>query len=176
VEDKPSFTDIMNRWLFDNNGKIAGDSGKRIYLFFQLFAALHNYGYAKSDVNFNKKSIIGACYNENARIPASQKAKWKECIIRDLDMALQGFEPWQFKMATYDPDITPVAKTQYPEMPESMKTQDSPKTSTEALGSNLEDFVATVEREQFDPEVWDKMPTPEPLYDPELRLLFGFKT
>lgn len=174
MEDKPSFTDILSRWLFDNDGKIAGESGKRVYLFFQLFAALHAYGYTKSDVSSNKKSVVGSCYNENARIPAAQKAKWKDCIVRDLDMAMQGFEPWQFKMATYDPDVTPAAKTQYPEMPESMKTPETPKTSGEYL--EPEELPTGVDREEFDPEVWDKMPTPEPLYDPELRLLFGFKT
>lgn len=175
MSETPSFTDILDRWLYDNGGKIPGDGGKRVYLFMQLFAALHGYGYSKTDVGINKKSIVGACYNDNARIPAAQKSKWKECIERDLKLAIAGFEPWQFKMATYDPDAVQNSKTQYKEMPEAMKPPESSRTSTEAPEDTLEESVATVEREQFDDETWAKMPTPEPLYDPELRLLFGFK-
>lgn len=172
MDEKPSFSEIIDRWLFDNDGRISGKNGERIGLFFHLFTALHHYGYSKSDVNSNKRLIVNACYNENAKINTAQKAKWKEVVERELGMALAGFEPWSFDMPTFDPATVAVQKTEYPALPDLLKPEAPAETlpeSTEILDEPV------VERKTFDPEVWDKIPVPQAEYDADLRKLLGFE-
>lgn len=169
--DRPTFDEILERWLADNNGKIKGDINARVYLFFQLFAALEEHGYGKSEVVSHGKDIKGTCFCEHAKSTSAQKQKWKNIIETSYKRALVMYPPWQFKMATYDSDKTPIIPTQYPEIPESLNTYESVRIET----SEYSEPTIAVQREEFDPEEWAKKPTPEPLYDPELRVLFGFK-
>lgn len=175
MDERPSLSEIVERWLADNDGKIKGDIASKAYLFCQLFAALEEHGYTKQDARSNHKLIKESCFNENARISSAEKSKWKGIIEKGFERAMVTYPPWSFKMATFDPEKTETSKTQYPEMPESMKAKPTSEGYRESEADPVLDTSEPVQRDEFDPDEWAKRPVPQPLYDEELRTLFGFK-
>lgn len=181
---RPSFAEVVERWLADNDGKIKGDIPARVGLFFHLFAALEEHGYTKEDVDMGKRLIKDACYCDHGKSNSAQKTKWKSIIEQSFNRAIVLYPPWQFAMPHFDSDKTPIIKTEYPPMPEALKaavasTPDiAVKSDDGFLNQEPEEPVQSAPREYttYSDEEWAKVPNlPDAEYDEELLILLGLK-
>lgn len=180
--DKPSISDITDRWIADNGGKINGDRAERTYLYLHLFAALHFYGYGKEEVRLAGPKIRDACYNQYSKGTAEKKAAWKSLIAVSFNDAFAIFTPWAIEMPTLDVG-TMVSKTQYQPMPDNMKTAERVAKAEAEIPDTNKTLIAELEAAHqailnsmgAPPVEWKDVDMPEPVYDEELLDLFGLQ-
>lgn len=167
MEEKPSFEELVVQWKADR-GRIPPGDDARILAYLDLFATIEMYGYNKFDVkrssNFN--SIVHHSHNPSAR----NGTKWGKNCERTLHLAIARYWP----IPTAQADLTKIAQ------PIPTKIPHTDTKEIEYIGPTSEEMVneapqsEPVPRREFTEEEWAKIPTPEPMYDPELRKLLGF--
>lgn len=173
MDEKPTFEELVIQWKTDR-GRIPFEDETRILAYLDLFATLEMYGYAKYDVkrqlNFNQ--IVHHSHNPNAK----RGSAWGLNCVRTLHMAIARY--WPIATTTADPSRVKPPIT-YPE------PSPAPERSTEVGyhpdpndGQPTEEtaLVPSNTRREYTQEEWDAFPTPEPVYDLELRKLLGFDT
>lgn len=180
---------IIERWKDQYpRGYIPVEREDRILAFLDVIQTLVDKGWDKDDINSApvKGLLVNAAHNPEYR-KTKERATWKDMVSKHLLAAFGRHPLWEKDFATskFDPTTSGHVDKEY--VPYVPPVRNNP---VESIQNNLNAPVVehndtSIEEQEFDRSAsdandysntgWEKVETPAPVYDEDLRILLGFK-